>query len=177
MRDTETDDDGFGDDCGESALPPAAASYMTKEVRNTIASSGMSSSFSSREIESVAEYLATHELDGGFVTWAIGKAREPSVRNPGGFLKSALTGRGDFADLPERYREESRPQQQEPQRSRAPSTCPKCGKKLKATSDRAACKACGLMLEYDESMDDWAEADEGLAEGAEQVLAAMGARR
>jgi ribosomal protein S27AE len=189
MRDTETDDDGFGEDSGESALPPAAASFMTQGVRNSqdrevaarlryaLASSGLSSSFSSREIEAVSVYLAANGLDDGFVTWAIGKAREPSVRNPGGFLKSALTGRGDFADFPERYREESRPQQQEPQRSRAPSTCPKCGKKLKATSDRAACKACGLMLEYDESLDDWAEADEGLAAGADQVLAAIGVRR
>lgn len=193
-RDTETDDDGFGEDSGESALPPAAASYMTQGVgnsqghggtamlRDALASSGLSSSFTSRELEAVSEYLATQGLDTSFVTWAIGKAREPSVRNPGGFLKSALTGRGDFADFPERYREEryrdeSRPQQQEPQRSRAPSTCPKCGKKLKATSDRAACKACGLMLEYDESLDDWAEADEGLAAGADQVLAAIGVRR
>lgn len=177
MRDAEPADDGFGEDSGESALPHAAASYMIQEVRNTLASFGMSSSFSSREIESVSAYLAAHELDTSFVTWAIGKAREPSVRNPGGFLKSALTGRGDFADFPGRYREESRPQQQEQQRSRAPSTCPKCGKKLKATSDRAACKACGLMLEYDESLDDWAEADEGLAAGADQVLAAIGVRR
>lgn len=182
MRDADTDDDGFGETSSGSAKSAAAASYMIQEVRNTIVSSGMSSSFSSREIESVAEYLATHELDTSFVTWAIGKAREPSVRNPGGFLKSALTGRGDFADFPERYRVEryrvdSRPQQQEQQRSRAPSTCPKCGKKLKATSDRAACKVCGLMLEYDESLDDWAEADEGLAAGADQVLAAIGVRR
>lgn len=175
MRDTETDDDGFGEP--DSAQSAAAASYMIQEVRKALAGSGMSASFSSRELEAVSEYLATKGLDTCFVMWAIDKAKEPSVRNPGGFLKSVLTGRGDFADFPERFREESVPARQEAQRARSPTLCPRCGKKLKATTDRAACKACALMLEYDESLDDWVEASEGLAAGADHVLAAIGVRR
>lgn len=138
------DDDGFGD----SAPPPAAAVNITQEVKNTLQASEFRGVFSASEIAAISERLAAQQLDAGYVAYAMTKAREPTVRSPGGFLKRALTGGKEFDSWPERYRAERSPPPQA-KKPAAPSSCPACGGKVMRAglSDAGRCKACGRMLE------------------------------
>lgn len=138
------DDDGFGN----SAPPPAAAVNITQEVKNTLYTSEFRGVFSASEIAAISDRLAAKQLDAGYVAYAMAKAREPTVRSPGGFLKRALTGGREFDSWPERYLAERSPPPQ-PKKPTAPSSCPACGGKVQRAglSDAGRCKACGRMLE------------------------------
>ena len=77
------------------------------------------------ELSAIKRNLADHDLDAGFIDWAVTEAKtRGNIRNAQGFTKRILQDPGSYSDWLEAYRSRPVPL---PDRPRYSGECPECG--------------------------------------------------
>lgn len=137
------------------SMPPAACPFVTvQEIKSACSAAPFQIRLSARDLEDIAARLSTECLDARFVAYVIERARDPSVKSPGAFARSALIGSGAFAAMPDEYRADQAPAKPaEPQRDPPPVICDECGAEVRhsAFASDAFCSnpECGAFWVWD----------------------------